>query len=56
LLAELTDVMLGGVAQDMWILFIGVGNNPALYGNRIFITGFTRAANCPKSEAIVNVS
>jgi len=29
---------------------------PALYRNRIFITAFTRAATCPKSEAIVNVS
>jgi hypothetical protein len=29
---------------------------PAFYGNRIFIIAFTRAATCPKSEAIVNVS
>jgi hypothetical protein len=27
LLAELTDVMSDGVAQDLWILSIGVDNN-----------------------------
>jgi hypothetical protein len=31
LLVELTDVMSNGVAQALWILFIGVDNNP--WGN-----------------------
>jgi len=28
LLAELTGVMSGGVTQDLWILSIGIDNNP----------------------------
>jgi len=28
LLAELTDVLSDGVAQDLWILSIGINNNP----------------------------
>jgi len=28
LLAELTDVMSDGVAQDLWLLSIGIDNNP----------------------------
>jgi hypothetical protein len=28
LLAELIDVMSDGVAQDLWIISIGVDNNP----------------------------
>jgi hypothetical protein len=28
LLEELTDVMSNGVAEDLWILSIGVNNNP----------------------------
>jgi hypothetical protein len=28
LLAELTDIMSDGVSQDLWILSIGVDNNP----------------------------
>jgi hypothetical protein len=28
LLAELTDIMSDGVAQDLWILFFGIDNNP----------------------------
>ena len=28
LLAELTDVMSDGVTQDLWILSIGIDNNP----------------------------
>jgi len=28
LLAELTDVMSDGVSQDLWILSIGIDNNP----------------------------
>jgi len=28
LLAELTDVMSDGVSQDLWILSVGIDNNP----------------------------
>jgi len=28
LLAELTDVMSDGVSQDLWVLSIGIDNNP----------------------------
>ena len=28
LLAELTDVMSDGVSQDMWLLSVGIDNNP----------------------------
>jgi len=28
LLAELTDIMSDGVSQDLWILSIGIDNNP----------------------------
>jgi len=39
LLAELTGVMSGGVTQDLWILSIGIDNNPwGLYQPLIPIT------------------
>jgi len=28
LLAELTDVMSDGVSQDLWLLSVGIDNNP----------------------------
>jgi len=28
LLAELTDVMSDGASQDLWLLSVGIGNNP----------------------------
>jgi len=28
LLAELTDVLLEGVSQDLWLLPVGIDNNP----------------------------